>query len=66
MGAGVYSRLVEAHRLAAQLEAKIDVITQHSPVELSSPPPARALFVSFPSHHSPPSHLKPESWQNAQ
>ena len=36
MGAGVYSRLVEAHRLAAQLEAKIDVITQHAPAEIAA------------------------------
>ena len=36
MGAAVYSRLVEAHRLAAQLEAKIDVITQHAPAAIAA------------------------------
>ena len=35
MKAGTYSRLVEAHRLAAQLESKCEIIAGHSTPEIA-------------------------------
>ena len=52
MGAAVYSRLVEAHRWAAQLEARIDFLTQHAPAAI-----AADLQETLPRMHAVKSRL---------